>query len=82
MSWQSTLENQGKGLCLLSLGKSLPSQDKHPTNLGKDAGGTRAISQLKILAELMDRLNINVTETHKIRPCDAFDLIGGAGSGG
>jgi hypothetical protein len=52
------------------------------TDLGKDAGGTRAISQLKILAELMTQLNLDVTEEHKLRPCDAFDLIGGAGSGG
>jgi len=82
MSWQSTLGNQGKGLCLLSLGKSLPSRDKHSTDFRKDAGGPRGISQLKILAELMDQLNLNVTEDHKHRPCDAFDLIGGAGSGG
>ena len=52
------------------------------TDLRKDAGGTRGISQLKILVELMDQLNLNVTEDHKLRPCDAFDLIGGAGSGG
>jgi hypothetical protein len=64
------------------LGKSLPSRDKHPTNLGKDAGGTRGISQLKILAELMAQLNLNVAEDHQLHPCDAFDLIGGAGSGG
>jgi hypothetical protein len=82
MSWQSSLENQRNGLCLLGLGKSLPSRDKHPTHLGKDAGGTRGISQLKILTELMDRLNLNVKEDHQLRPCDAFNLIGGAGSGG
>jgi hypothetical protein len=52
------------------------------TNLGKDAGGTRAISQLKILSALMAQLNLNVAEDHKLRPCDAFGLIGGAGSGG
>jgi hypothetical protein len=52
------------------------------TDLGKDAGGARGISQLKILAELMAQLNFSVTEDHKLRPCDAFDLIGGAGSGG
>jgi hypothetical protein len=31
---------------------------------------------------LMAQLNLNVTEDEKLRPCDAFDLIGGAGSGG
>jgi hypothetical protein len=52
------------------------------TDPGKDAGGTRGISQLKILTELMAQLNLNVPEDHKIHPCHAFDLIGGAGSGG
>jgi hypothetical protein len=75
-------ESRGQGLCLLSLGKSSFSRDKHTIDHRKDAGGTRGISQLKILAELMAQLNLNVTEDHKLRPCDAFDLIGGAGSGG
>jgi patatin-like phospholipase/acyl hydrolase len=52
------------------------------TDLRKDAGGTRGISQLKILTELMAHLNLNVTEDHKLCPCDVFDLIGGAGTGG
>ena len=82
MSLQTNRESQGKGLCLLSLGKSSFSRGKRSTDLRKDAGGTRGTSQLKILAELMDQLNLSVTEDHKLRPCDAFDLIGGAGSGG
>jgi patatin-like phospholipase/acyl hydrolase len=47
-----------------------------------DAGGTRGISQLKILAELMHRLNFEAKEDQVLLPCDVFDMIGGSGSGG
>jgi patatin-like phospholipase/acyl hydrolase len=51
-------------------------------NLSTDAGGTRGVSQLKILAELMHRLNFEVEEDEVLLPCDVFDMIGGSGSGG
>jgi hypothetical protein len=47
-----------------------------------DAGGARAVSQLKILAELMHRLNFETAEDQKLLPFDVFDMIGGSGSGG
>jgi hypothetical protein len=82
MPLQSTLASQGKGLCLLSLGHFLLVHDWKFTNLPTDAGGTRGVSQLKILAELMHRLNFEVEENDKLLPCDVFDMIGGSGSGG
>lgn len=66
MLLQSTRVTRGKGLCLLSL----------------DAGGTRAISQLTILAQMMHQLNYNTKDDSLDRPCTAFDMIGGVGSGG
>jgi hypothetical protein len=47
-----------------------------------DAGGQRAISQLKILADLMNRLNSESSGDAKYRPCDVFDMAAGVGSGG
>jgi hypothetical protein len=82
MPLQSTLASQGKGLCLLSLGKLLLVRDWNFPNLPTDAGGTRAVSQLKILAEFMHRLNFEEEEGQLLLPCDVFDMIGGSGSGG
>jgi hypothetical protein len=50
--------------------------------MSTDAGGTQGVSQLKILAELMHRLNFEVKEDELMLPCDVFDMIGGSGSGG
>jgi hypothetical protein len=50
--------------------------------MSSDAGGTRGVSQLKILAELMHRLNFEVEEDEVLLPRDVFDMIGGSGSGG
>ncbi|KIM26748.1 hypothetical protein M408DRAFT_57060, partial [Serendipita vermifera MAFF 305830] len=47
-----------------------------------DAGGTRGISQLKILDELMHRLNFEAKDNKNDRPCAVFDMIGGTGTGG
>jgi len=47
-----------------------------------DAGGSRSISQLKILEELMHRLNYDEESDDMSRPCDVFDMICGVGSGG
>ncbi|KIM26631.1 hypothetical protein M408DRAFT_25333, partial [Serendipita vermifera MAFF 305830] len=66
MPLQSTPASSGSGLCLLIF----------------DAGGPQAISQLKILAELMHRINFDTNPNQLRRPCDIFDMIGGAGSGG
>jgi len=52
------------------------------TDSFEDAGGTRAISQLKILGDMMHRLNHDLAEEDKVRPCDVFDMMGGVGSGG
>ena len=54
----------------------------HGTYLLTDAGGAQSISQLKILAELMHRLNFGATEENKKCPYEVFDMIGGVGSGG
>jgi hypothetical protein len=50
--------------------------------MSEDAGGIRCVSQLKILAELMHRLNFEATDGQSILPRDVFDMIGGSGSGG
>jgi len=48
-----------------------------------DAGrGSRGISQLKILINLLHRTNSEAQGHPKSRPCDVFDMIGGTGSGG
>lgn len=47
-----------------------------------DAGGSRAISQLKILVDLMHSLNFESQNCRLDRPCSVFDLIGGVGSAG
>jgi patatin-like phospholipase/acyl hydrolase len=56
------------GLCLLSL----------------DGGGVRGLSTLYILKNIMDRLNHNRKESElpPVKPCEAFDLIGGTSTGG
>ena len=47
-----------------------------------DSGGPRGASQLKIIAEIMHRRNFGAENDEKKLPCDAFDMIGGVGSGG
>jgi hypothetical protein len=56
------------GLCLLSL----------------DGGGVRGLSTLYILKYIMDRLNHerNGANLASMKPCEAFDLIGGTSTGG
>lgn len=57
------------GLCLLSL----------------DGGGVRGLSTLHILKSVMDRLNHDRKTTANLpplKPCEAFDLIGGTSTGG
>ncbi|KIM26166.1 hypothetical protein M408DRAFT_197100 [Serendipita vermifera MAFF 305830] len=66
MPSQPSIIPQGKGICLLSL----------------DGGGSRALSQLKILADLMHMMNFNAKEDEIQRPRDVFNMIGGTGSGG
>ncbi|GFF61701.1 protein kinase subdomain-containing protein [Aspergillus udagawae] len=75
MEQDSTLKHGGEpdpidttGVCLLSL----------------DGGGVRGLSSLYILKSIMDRLN-HVRRDDKlppVRPCEAFDLIGGTSTGG
>ncbi|KIM24546.1 hypothetical protein M408DRAFT_317551 [Serendipita vermifera MAFF 305830] len=75
------MRRQGNGLCLLSLGKlAVYWSSSFDTIL--DAGGSRGISQLKILAELKFRLVQEVRGDLLSRPHSIFDMIGGSGSGG
>lgn len=65
MQQQSTLltrPKHGRELCLLSL----------------DGGGVRGMSILRILEELMRK----VDPDNPPKPCDYFDMIGGTSTGG
>jgi patatin-like phospholipase/acyl hydrolase len=48
--------------------------------LSLDGGGVRGLSTLYILKSIMDRLNHE--RIPPVKPCDIFDLIGGASTGG
>ncbi|KIM20341.1 hypothetical protein M408DRAFT_30431 [Serendipita vermifera MAFF 305830] len=66
----------------MPLYSALTSCEANLCLLSFDAGGARGITQLKILTELMRQLNFNAgSERHK-RPGDAFNVIGGVGTGG
>ena len=73
-------------LNILSLGK--PSQTSNKERLitgGIDAGGAQAVSQLRILEHLMEKISKDNQGTSKAivkRPCEVFDVIGGVGTGG
>ncbi|KIM23352.1 hypothetical protein M408DRAFT_27919 [Serendipita vermifera MAFF 305830] len=58
------------------------TQNKALSLLSLDAGGARGISQLKMLSELMHRLNFGIESEDKSHPCDVFDVVGGIGTGG
>ncbi|KZS90769.1 FabD/lysophospholipase-like protein, partial [Sistotremastrum niveocremeum HHB9708] len=47
-----------------------------------DSGGVRGLSMLLILKEIMHRVQIQEPENDPLLPCQYFDLIGGAGTGG
>lgn len=47
-----------------------------------DAGGARGLSQLTILANLMNKINSECSNNDTKRPRDVFDVIGGTGTGG
>jgi hypothetical protein len=75
-----------RGLKILSLGESRASaaMSGKPTS-GIDAGGAQAISQLRILDHVMEKISQDDrSSSHGVvkRPCEVFDVIGGAGSGG
>ena len=81
MQVRSNMVNQERGLCLLSLGESGLCQGNRSLPISfQDAGGPRAVSQLRILSKLMDRLTEG--SFHPIRPCSVFDIIGGTGTAG
>jgi hypothetical protein len=73
-------------LNILSLGK--PAQMSHKERIitgGIDAGGTQAVSQLRILEHLMEKIsqdNQGTSQGIVQRPCEVFDVIGGVGTGG
>lgn len=50
--------------------------------LSIDRGGIRALSQLIILKELMNRLEVDLNLQETPLVCDYFDIIAGTGSGG
>ena len=74
------------GLKLLSLGKSMYSNEiEERITSGTDAGGAQAVSQLRILDHVMDKISLDdrgSSEGTVKRPCDIFDVIGGVGTGG
>jgi hypothetical protein len=52
---------------------------------GIDAGGPRAVSQLLILKDVMEKLSKDESGDSRgivKRPCEVFDMIGGVGTGG
>ncbi|KAI9833509.1 MAG: hypothetical protein M1819_003668 [Sarea resinae] len=54
-----------------------------PVNLlALDGGGIRGISELLILDEIMRRIQCDQNLPELPKPCDYFDLIGGASTGG
>ncbi|KAG6879103.1 hypothetical protein C0992_005186, partial [Termitomyces sp. T32_za158] len=63
---QSTNPPRPRGLRLLAL----------------DDGGTRGLSELLIIQELMNRINFIDKAAVAPKPCQYFDLIGGVGTGG
>jgi hypothetical protein len=78
--------NVRSGLKLLSLGMSI-----YTNNIGQritggtDAGGAQAVSQLRILEHVMEKIsqdNEGTSEGILKRPCEVFDVIGGVGTGG
>jgi hypothetical protein len=83
MSTQTTPASRERGLRLMSFGEfTSPVTVSCMPICFTDAGGPRGISQLKILAHLMHRLNFDATSEQMEYPCTAFDMIAGAGSGG
>jgi len=84
MPTRSTLASRGTGLCLLSIGQfSVFATSRLPLTYSiTDAGGPRSISQLTILSQLMHRLNYDGDNDTMDRPCRAFEMITGVGSGG
>jgi hypothetical protein len=74
------------GLNILSLGKHGQTNRKERiVTCGIDAGGVQAISQLRILEHLMEKISQDersVSEGMVKRPCEVFDVIGGVGTGG
>ncbi|KIM21473.1 hypothetical protein M408DRAFT_80521, partial [Serendipita vermifera MAFF 305830] len=70
-----------KGLCLLSFGKlSSFANLTHILNALIDAGGTRAISQLRILAHVTNQLDLGSSNWRNKPPYLVFDMIGGTGT--
>jgi hypothetical protein len=74
------------GLKILSLGEPpcIARNERIPTSR-IDAGGAQAVSQLLILEHVMESVSQDdrgLSRGVVKRPCEVFDVIGGAGSGG
>ncbi|KAG6867431.1 hypothetical protein C0993_002819 [Termitomyces sp. T159_Od127] len=81
---QSTDLPTPHGLRLLALGRLIPVLH---TSLGSDIlnpddGGTRGLSELLIIQELMNRIKSINKAAVVPKPCQYFDMIGGVGTGG
>ena len=90
----SRFSSDGRGRSILSLGtRKIPIYalyDQHFTQycFATDAGGPPGTSQLKILLEIIHRMeyekerNTDQGLDQIARPCECFDMIGGSGTGG
>ncbi|PVF95073.1 hypothetical protein CPB86DRAFT_711940, partial [Serendipita vermifera] len=72
------------GLRLLVLGQIAPHQLSffRTNDLSTDGGDIRALSQLHIIREFMNRTGFSKKMDPPPLPCQYFDMIGGAGTGG
>lgn len=74
------------GLNLLSIGKvSFSGPDEQTLTHRTDAGGPQGVSQLQILADVMDKVSYGENGDHEAilkKPYEVFNMIGGAGTGG
>ncbi|KAG6875306.1 hypothetical protein C0992_004368, partial [Termitomyces sp. T32_za158] len=74
-------DQKQRGSRILSLGMLLWLQITN-TQITIDDGGVRGLSELIILQEIMHRLMYMEKTQSLPKPCDYFDIIGGAGTGG
>jgi patatin-like phospholipase/acyl hydrolase len=90
----SRSSGDGRGRSILSLGTynihiyTLYGHNFNRYCFATDGGGPRGTSQLKILLEIIHRMeyererNTDQGLDQIARPCECFDMIGGSGTGG
>ncbi|KAG6807330.1 hypothetical protein H0H92_007981, partial [Tricholoma furcatifolium] len=74
--------NGQRGLRLLALGTLIILVQFRSLNGSLDDGGIRGLSELIILQEIMSQLKSLGKMESTPKPCEFFDVIGGAGTGG